>query len=1133
MSLRYILGSPGTGKTETCANEIIKNINNRRSLIYIVPEQFSLQAEKNLVSKTSSLCLIDIQVLSFKRLAYHVFSETGMQSKKILEDTGKLMLIKKIMLNLSNKFKFFSKSYDKQGFIENIANMVSEFFQYSITLKNIKECLNLMEENSIIYNKTYDICLIYENYINYIKEEYISTDEILDILADKIDDSLIVDNSEIWIDGFNSFTPQEYKIIAKLFKKAYRVNIALCIDQNKIQYPSIQIYDPYYKTKSSINTLNKIAGIEKIKICEHLFLNNTGRYSKSRELCFLKDNYFTSNSYLHDTNNITILGCQDKYSEISTTADNILKAVRKYGLRFKEIGVILSDSNYEKPLKSCFSRYNIPFFIDTKKDISYHPLSELITSSLNIITTNFNYESVFTFLKTGLFPMETDEINLLENYVLAHGIKGYLWRLEKWEFGFEKNGEFEENDINYFKDYFMDYMDKYTAKLKSGKKYTVEYICTVIFELLNELNVTKRIAIWINNAEKNSNSILASEHKQVWELIVSLFDKTVEILGNTTVTVKEFSKIIKSGFSAVKLGLIPSSQDEIIVGNFERTRFPNIKALFILGANDTVLPSYQNENPIYSDIEKDILASNGIELSENSAIKTTQEQLSIYQAITKPSEYLYISYAKSELDGRTKRPSSIINKIMEMFPNITEKGDTNNFIDKMSVPAAAFEEIIPIMQSYSHGGKLTDDIKSALKWFGNSSEYSERLKKALNYLFKNIPEDYLNKKTADKLYSSQINASASRFELFSKCPFAFFVQYGLKAKQRRTYTISAPDMGSMFHLVIEKFSKEIEKENIDWKTLSKDDISDRTDRIVDDIIPEISNNILLSSSKYKHLVTKIKNVIKKSIWALSKHIKAGNFKPLDYEIGFGPNMKLPPIIIELNDKSRIVMTGKIDRVDILDYNGKSYVKIIDYKSGQQKLNLSDLYYGLQLQLALYLDAFINSYKKISGKNLLPGGMFYFIIDDPLITAEKIMESEELENELLKAFKLSGLVLNNIDIIKNMDNTITDYSKIIPVRINKNNEIVPNNSSTAIDYEFENIRKFAIKKVKEIGGEIKKGNIKILPFKSEKNSACDYCIYKTICKFESIDKKDKYRKLKKLDNPINEITQAVSEQQTQQ
>jgi len=1122
MKIRYIYGNSGSGKSALCINEIYeKSKNKNKNLIYIIPEQFTLQSEKKLVEKFPSGVFINIYVLSFKRLAHMIFSETGLYKSKILDDIGKLILIRKIAYETSKELTYFKNSIDKDGFLEKIGKSITEFFQYNITSEILENKIANLEKRPVLCEKLKDLKIIYKEYLEYLKKEYISQDETLDILTDKIKYSELIKDSEIWIDEFNGFTPQEFNVIKELSKHSEQLNITFCLNTMEITFNNLNLSDPFYEIKHAVNKLNNFVREASGEFLTHVHLKTNMRQKESPELIHLTQNYLKTRKkiYIHKTNNIIITKTSDKYSEVNMLALNILHLVREENYHYKDIAVILGNNDYENCVKNTFTQYQIPYFIDTKRDITSNRVTELVCSFLDIFTTNWSYEAVFRFLKTYLTPIEPLDVNILENYVLECGIKGKKWFIPEWEYGFT-NPNFNKDDINYIKDCLIEMVRPFTDYIKTNRKYTIEEITYRLYNFLTSLEL-----------ENVLDYTKSPECFQVYGMIMELLDKIVEILGKQKVILSEYSKILNSGIRSCKTGHLPESQDEVIIGDLKRTRLSKVKALFILTINDGIIPSIPDDSGILSDDDKIYLTESGLELPPTSFTQISQDNYLLYKMFSKPTKKLYLSYITHSSDGKEKRASKIINEIKKMFPNIKERNDTLSPFEKITLPQPTFAELtIPLFQ-YSKGTALDNIYIDLYTLFSEKRFFRHKLDIIEKKLFEKNTEDYLSKESVLKLYGKEISSSVSQLEKYAACPFSYFIEYGLKAKGRKIYEISIPDVGSIFHKIFEDFSKYLKNNKIKWEEISEDKIEEIVNQSIESILTEPKNKIFTSSAKNKFALGSIKKTSERSIKVLSEHIKAGKFVPLDFEVGFGKKYKLPAIIIELENNTKMILTGKIDRIDVLNKDGQNYIKIIDYKTGTKSCNLSDIYYGLQLQLLIYLDAFIKKGTKLIGENIFPGGIFYFKIHDPVIDLKDNINTtiENIKENILKEFKMSGIALNDKSILHMIDEIETGSSKIFSLILTTKGELRKGSEKNfATLEEFNELRNYVIALAKEYGNEIAKGNIKVYPYKkynkqsNEKETGCEYCDFSPICQFEINEDANRFRKLKDIDDPMKEI-----------
>ena len=1086
MSLRYILGKTGSGKTTQCINEITEKDPVGNTLLYIVPEQFSMESERLLTAASDKGVIINTGVFSFRHLAYRLINKNGTKGKVMLDDVSKVMLVRKIAYSLSDKLVFFGKSLDKQGFTDSICSTIGELIRYNVTVDIIDSSLEGMDEGNLKM-KLKDIGLIYREYMGYLNREYISKDDVLNLLAEYIKDSGIC-NDEIWIDGFMGFTPQEYSVIEKLMECAVRVNVTLNINRDKTYYSKPDPFDPYYKTKSTINRLTSLAEKKGIKIEKPLYLEKNHR-QKDKALIHLSENYlsYVPKPYRGAAESIRIYKGADKYSEIDLVSRSIVKLVRDKGYRYKDIAVILGSEEYEMTLCRSLNKHGIPNFLDRRRSIMSHPLTEFIISAVDIASTNFGNDAVFRFLKTGYAPVDENEVFNIENYVLANGIKNYMWKNKEWTYGF--GSDFDHDEINCFKDKVVSLLSPFTEKILYNRKYSLREIAASVFELIGSLEADKRHSDIIKQNETEGDISSAVINRSVWNMIVDVFEKAVAILGDEKIYPKEFSRILKTGLSTATIGVIPEVQDMLIVGNIGRTILPSVKALFMVGVNEGCVPSYKEVKGIFNDREREYLSANAFEVAPDSIQEINSERFEIYSCMAKPSQSLCLTYALRDPKGEELMPSAVIFKILDIFKDVKAENieDIETDADDITTEETAFDMLI---SQISEGKELSPLYRDIYGYMKNSERYSKRLEYVMRGIARQADMEYLEEKITQSLFPDSIFSGISRLETFAKCPFSFFMKYIIKANERAVYEIKPRDTGNIYHCVLEDFSKELRESRRNWRELDKNEIESIVDNSVDKIASEMGTDILSSTARCRQLTQRVKRILSRSIWALSEQIKEGYFEPLGYEIGFGPDEKLPPIVIELNNGRKMVMTGRIDRVDIMEKDGKVYTKIIDYKSSDRDISLTELYYGIQLQLPVYIDAFVRSGKNIGNKDLVPAGMFYFHINDPVTDALPVDSTEKAAEMLLDKYSLKGIILEDENVYRAMDKETDGKTRAKGIHgIMK--------AASVTDSEFTELREFVNNIVKDIGNEITAGNVSISPLTS--SHVCDYCPYDEICR----------------------------------
>ena len=1119
MTLRLILGRAGSGKSYTCIDEIKKRNkeNSKSKLILLIPEQFSFRAEKMLIENIGCTGINNVFALSFKRLAYTIFNEVGGITHNNLTPTGKAIIINKILNEERENLKVFSLSARKNGFVDTVVSMIDEFKNYNIAPDEISLLKDSLSENPLLCDKISDTARIYGRYNSYLEKGYFDPVDDLSYLKSKIKESSFLENAEIWIDEFYGFTPQQYGIIEELLKKCPRVNVTLPYGgKNSVISESNDLAesDAFYPVFYTENQLLKIISENNIGYDKPVILkgndknSNNYRFKNNDELGYLEKNYFNvlAKKYDNEVNNIKVFKAMNTYSEIKYIAKEILKLCREKDYRFKEVAVIARNlESYEDIIKVVFSEYNIPYFLDEKKDINTNPIVILIKSVLEILSNNFSYETVFRYLKSGLLGIDKEEIDLLENYVLQYGIKGKKKYLddECWS----------DERLRDCKNKFLLPILNLKSKIKPKNK--IDDICKFIFEYLEEINLKQTIEHEIKKLEEENNLNVASEYSSIWNLILGLLDELVEILGEELLSLDDFVEIFNMAISTHEIGLIPPTLDSVTIGSIERIRTEELRAVYVIGVNDGIFPMATIEEGVFSDLDKAILKENGIALSKDTKALMFEEQFLIYAALTLPSETLYISYPIADFEGKSMRPSMIISRIKSLF-NINEKSEIveslkQKDIDDIVAKVPAFNDMIIEIRKYLDSEKISEEWKEVYRYFKDDLEYQLIIDGIFEgFSYKNIASS-ISKEKAEKLYGDGNYFSVSKIENYVRCPFGYFVQYGLKAKERKLYSFTAPDLGSFMHSVLDKFSKQIEKEGIKWSDLNYEECKNRVENIVNVIMSEDKNFILNSSYRYRYISERLKRVLIRVVSVIAKQITLGCFEPSGYEISFGLNdSDYPPIEIEISDGRIIKLIGRIDRIDKLVDGNQAYYRIIDYKSGIKSFKLSDVYYGLQVQLLTYLDAILNN-QEARNEHAKAAGVLYFKLDDPIIKIDENESEEKIREQILKELKMNGLLLKDVEILKDMDKTLDETGKslIIPAAIKKDGEI--SSTSSVISSEgFNTLRKHVRNEISKNFEKMLSGNIEISPCKTDSEIPCEYCKLSSICQFSLEFEENKYR-----------------------
>lgn len=861
------------------------------------------------------------------------------------------------------------------------------------------------------------------------------------------------------------------------------------------------------------------------------------RFKENKELAHIERQLYAYpfKQYRGKNNSLRLYRANNNYDEIEFVAKDILRLVREKQYRFKDISVICRDvDNYEKVVLAIFSEYEIPYYIDKKIDIASNPLIVFINSAVDIISKNWTYESMFKYLKTGLIKefrgIEGAElIDELENYVLAYGIKGKKW-MEEWvnySSSILKEEEISEENkqrlerLNDIRETIVTPLDEFNKQCK-GKK-TLKEFATILYEFLDsKLDIMDTLDKYVDYFKENDMAIEAKEYSEVRDIFIDVLEQAVDVLGNEVMDLNEFMKVLNIGLSQYEMGLIPVALDQVNIGDITRIKSRGTKALYIIGVNDGVLPSASKEEGILSDNDREILLEKGISLASDTRTKIFEEQFLVYTAFTIAEEYLVVTYPLADFEGKSQRPSIIVHRLKKILPNVKEESEGFKLVDdkyeKISAKIPTLNELMIAIRKNYDGAEIEDYWKYVYHWYLREPKWKERIeyvRKGLEYT--NL-ENNISKEKAKKLYEdnkNKISLSVSRLERYAQCPFAYYIQYGLKAKDRKIYEFTAPDLGSFMHEILDEFTNEIKEKDLKWSDLSKENCRNIINSLVDNQVKNNKSSILNSSKRYSYFTDRFKRILTKSVMVISEQMKRSDFEIYKNELAFGFSKDVNSIKLDLPSGESFYLNGRIDRVDKLNLDGETYLRIIDYKTGSKKFDLNKFYNGLQMQLLVYLDALINNSENIVENQAMPGAILYFRIDDPILKSKGDLTEEEIKSEVLKELKLEGLLLDDVKVVKAMDNTLEPgtHSLIIPANMKKAGDLGKNKALITME-QFELLRKYVNEKMIEICQNMIEGKIDIEPCKENKNIVCDYCNYSHICQFDSSLEDNRYKVIPK-------------------
>ena len=1086
--LRLITGSVRSGLTRQTVSDMVREatLNRNRKFIYIVPEQFTLKTQQTVVELHPDHACMNIDVVSFDRLAHVVLAKLGRDAADILDDSGKALVLRNVLDKIRDDLIVYGSKVRSAGFVEETKSLITEFRQYGIDDNDLYMMQSSTAvDNDLLYSKLQDIRLIYRTFNEAIEDRYITAEDVLDVFARHLPESDFITGSSIYLDGFTGFTPIQYRIISIMLRSAdVTCSISATPDDIKENCPEYDLFALPSETYFRLADLAKEAGTG-LEVCEVREETDGG---------------------------IRVLStaCADMRDEASFVVSEILRLVRNEGCRFRDIAVLTSDMEaYHDTLGRTFRSAGISAFIDYKTEFRDNLLVRFIMSALAVSAEGLNHEQVFAFLKTGLTGLDRDELALLENYCLEFNIKGRA----RWENDFSANRELRSGamawdleQMNDIKKRAIDPLLLFYGRTSRGEKSAAVY-CLSMKKLLEGYGAARRIDELAGRFEGSGELTLALQYGQIYGKVTELLDKISGLLGSERMTAPEFAGMMENGINEIKIGTIPPSLDALVVGDLTRTRLGDISHLFVMGMNDGLIPSAGSGSSLFTQREREQLRMD-FEIAPTLLENLYVQRYYLALAFNKPRESLYLTYATSTSSGEQLNPSCVFEDLEELIPCMKERiHSVHRQGDDIVWRESALKKASAELRIMSAGGEA--DNMSVLEYLANAEPETVRL--LLRGATFTNRQSALDGQIALDLYGEVLQGSVSRYETYFMCPYRHFLNYGLRLEKRREYEVEATDLGTIYHEALERYSNMIRQEGFTFRTISDDDSHRIIEECVTQAIEGIGNDVLSSTSRNEHFKKRIARISSRTTDVLREHVKAGLFEPEAFEYSFKE---------KLSDD--IVFRGMIDRIDIYDA-GDIFVKIIDYKSGRKKYSLKDIYSGLQLQLVAYADSAIKEIrKKNPGRNVVPGGIYYYLVNDSYVKPE----------EAEKKYRMSGLTLGEGEVISAMDSGLgregRTSSSIIPVSLTKSGAL-DSRSTTAGRDEFDNLIGFVSGKITQAGEGIRNGDISLSPYwENDKHNGCSFCDYKDICKFESGRFGTEWRECEKDDDRIREAVYGGTE-----
>ena len=1084
--LQLWIGRAGAGKSRRCVDAIAQNRRHRRQLL-LVPEHTSHEAEVDLCRALGDTAGRDAEVLTFRSLATRVLSQTGGLSDFTLDNGGKILTLRRCLQELSPSLTVFARPSRRSAFLEQLMTLFDEFAAYAIAPDTLMAQVADLEGTA--GDKLRDVALLYAAYDARLHTEGFDHRSRIQKLADALPGSDYLDGADLYVDGFSLFNAQEERVLRHALTRCHSVTVTLLGDKY-----DATLFGNAVRERERLVRLAREAGVR----CEIQYL--TARMPGA--LGHLEQHLFgEETAWPEETEAVTLYRADTAYSEVEWVAAAIRRLAMQ-GVRYRDMGVACRRlEDYGPLIREIFRRCQIPAYVSVRSDILEKPAITMLTSALDAVTGGFGYQDMFRCLKTGMAGITAEECDVLENYVIAWNIRGTTWiRDEDW--------------VAHPVGYGLAMDDRYRAQLAAineirrkvrapfaalhramTEEATAREKAAALYRFAQQTHVPETLQTAAEQLAAAGDAQTAAEYRQIWEIFCGVLDQFVEILGDTAVDGEEFARLLRLVLTQYSVGTIPATLDQVKVSEITRNDRHNVRYMFLLGANDSVLPLTEHRTGILDREDREVLQQREIRLSDRDFDQLDNELQNIYACLVQPTEGLCVSYPTLDARGVALLPSFVVHRLEKLFPRCRKPRRDGAY--RLEMPATALEAAgeqmgSPLWRHFAEDGAYASVCRAM--------EQGSRMERGR-----------LSPEAVRLLYGREVPMSASRMDKFNSCHFAYFMQYGLGAKERKQADFDASQVGTFIHYLLENVAREAGEKG-GFAALDSDALHRMVERYVEEYTATEVGDLGGKSPRFRYLFLRLRQEALAVVESLVEELRQSDFTPVAFELGFGGrDGALPAIHVEDGDTA-LSVTGKVDRVDAWEKDGKLYLRVVDYKTGKKKFSFTDVRYGLGIQMLLYLFTLQQQGEAYFGKPVVPAGVLYHPAKDPILSMSRNSTDSAIAAQRLKEQRRSGLLLDDAAVLQAMEHGAPAQAVYLPVGSRKDGTLT---GSLATAEQLGKLGRHVDRVLRQIAGEIRRGNISADPcaYGAEKD-ACTYCPYRTVCCFD--ERYDRHRYLQKTD-----------------
>lgn len=1097
--LTILMGRAGSGKSDTVL-AMMEQQRHERVQILLVPEHTSHEAEMDLLHRCGVTASRSAEVLSFESLARRVLSETGGGADFTLDEGGKLLTMRRSLQEVQSQLRVFGKPSRRAAFLQQLTDLMDEFYAYDIAPTTLLE--RVADVEGAMGDKLRDLAYIFHAYDARLHRDGLDSRSRMQKLCEHLDESTYFDGKDLYVDGFSFFTRLEERVLSHALRRCNSVTVTLLGDQYEQE-----LFQNAAAQRERLLRLAKDAGVH-VKVFYRTGEHTSALGHLERRFFGLDIPYEGEDAAEH----IALYEASDAYAEVEYVSAEIRRLITEEGYRCRDIAVACRDmERYGALLEMVLRRDGISAYMSLRRDLTEKAVITMLLAAVEAVTGGFEYEDMFRCLKTGLAGISRDACDLLENYVIRWEIHGLMWlREQPWTahpegYGLALNdsSQAQLDEINRIRETLRPAFAALYAGLRGETSGEVK--ARALYEFAVACNVPEQLRVKADTLIAQGDVQQAEEYAQLWQIFCTVLDQFVEILGQETMDGEEFARLLRLVLSRYSVGTIPATLDQVKISEITRNDRHRVRVLFLLGANDSVLPKVEKSGGILDTEARQEMSRRDLPLSDATFDALDNELQNIYACLAQPTDYLHISYPLTDNSGAELRPSFVVERVARLFPSLRIRREDGSY--RLCLTSAAL----------CHAA----EDERLWQYFRDSGRYDHALDAMERARV--MPKGKLSPDAVESLYGKTLNMSASRMDMANSCHFKYFMRYGLKARERDKASFEAPEIGTFVHYLLENVNREVQTLG-GYGKVESPALRAMVRKYVERYAAEEIDHYEQKSARFKYLFSRLRAAAYDIVESIADELRSSQFTPVAFELGFGGrDGELQPITIT-EGGAKLSLSGKVDRVDGWVHDDKLYLRVVDYKTGKKAFDLSDIRYGLSLQMLLYLFTLEEKGSDYFGRDIVPAGVLYHpALIDNILRLERNTAEEKIAAELRKSVRRTGLVLSEPEVLQAMEHSALEKPGYLPIAVNKDGKISGGIASAA---QLGKLGRYVEKLLRDITREIAQGNIDSDPYaRGPKDTACTYCPFASACYFDR--QRDPMRYIKK--TPPDEFWQIVEQE----